>query len=389
MSIVKTIKDSAGNTFDLGVEATNVSGTLSIANGGTGATTANAAANALINGLPDWTADMTDTTKFIRQDTGGSATYGKVPGTSIWNYIKSKISSVLGLTESNYSGNAATATDYTASGGIATALAGKANEYADIVNVSTPISGWHIAHTSVNGKNRNPYFRAVVNITTWTSYASYKADECLGFIEINERMVGDVSTSNWNRNARIWSINARSAIGWALYEIRDTTNFTTDWYIGHYNSSNVKTMPANIQYCSLSIIPLAIEGNIIFDTSLTRQTAAMTMTDYWTTRATPWIGASQAGSDLGSTSVPVYVDANGQFQKATAVNATTITTSSGTDPVFRPVWFSYAGNNTKPVFNTNFQYNPGTNKLTADCDKVDGLHFSSTAGTDTSTVYLL
>ena len=71
--------------------ATNVTGTVAIANGGTGQTTAANAINALLNGLPTWTADPTDTTYFIRQDTGGSATYGKVQATTLWNYISGKL----------------------------------------------------------------------------------------------------------------------------------------------------------------------------------------------------------------------------------------------------------------------------------------------------------
>lgn len=71
--------------------ATNVTGTVAIANGGTGQTTAANAINALLNGLPTWTADPTDSTYFIRQDTGGSATYGKVKASTIWNYISGKL----------------------------------------------------------------------------------------------------------------------------------------------------------------------------------------------------------------------------------------------------------------------------------------------------------
>lgn len=71
--------------------AANVTGTVAIANGGTGQTTAANAINALLNGLPTWTADPTDSTYFIRQDTGGSATYGKVKASTIWNYISGKL----------------------------------------------------------------------------------------------------------------------------------------------------------------------------------------------------------------------------------------------------------------------------------------------------------
>lgn len=74
---------------------------LSIANGGTGKTTAEAAANALIGGLPTWTAEPSDNVYLIRRDTGGSLSFGQVKFSTVWNYIKSKIASVLGIGGSN------------------------------------------------------------------------------------------------------------------------------------------------------------------------------------------------------------------------------------------------------------------------------------------------
>ena len=64
--------------------------TIPITKGGTGQTTAKNAINALLNGLDTWTANPTDDTYFIRQDTNGAANYGKVKFSTIWNYIKTK-----------------------------------------------------------------------------------------------------------------------------------------------------------------------------------------------------------------------------------------------------------------------------------------------------------
>lgn len=75
------------DTTDLG----SMTGTLSISHGGTGGTTAQAAANNFLANLSNFTADPTDTTNFIRQDTGGSAAFGKVPASTIYNYIKGKM----------------------------------------------------------------------------------------------------------------------------------------------------------------------------------------------------------------------------------------------------------------------------------------------------------
>lgn len=67
---------------------------------------------------------------------------------------------------------------------------------------------------------------------------------------------------------------------------------------------------------------------------------------------------------IGSVSVPVYTNSNGVVTACTSVKATSITTTDGTTNATRPVWFSYNGDNTKPVINTNFQYNPSTQTLT-------------------------
>lgn len=48
-------------------------------------------ANSLISQLPVWTADPTDDTYFVRQDTGGGNTFARVKFLTIWNYIKTKV----------------------------------------------------------------------------------------------------------------------------------------------------------------------------------------------------------------------------------------------------------------------------------------------------------
>ena len=79
----------------------SMTGTLPVTHGGTGKTTANDAANNLISGLPAWTADPTDNTYFVRQDTGGTSTFGRVKFSTLWNYIKGKFSGTSPITFSN------------------------------------------------------------------------------------------------------------------------------------------------------------------------------------------------------------------------------------------------------------------------------------------------
>lgn len=88
-------------TGDVSGTASNVTGTVAVANGGTGKTTANDAADNLISGLPAWTANPTDDTYFVRQDIGGASTFGRVKFSTLWNYIKGKFSGTSPITFSN------------------------------------------------------------------------------------------------------------------------------------------------------------------------------------------------------------------------------------------------------------------------------------------------
>ena len=99
-----------GKTYD-GSSAVNA-GVQTIANGGTGQTTANAAANSFINSLVTGSSVPVDNDYFISQYVGGgttNTTYVRRPMSKLWEYIKGKISSVLGLTATDYSGKASTA----------------------------------------------------------------------------------------------------------------------------------------------------------------------------------------------------------------------------------------------------------------------------------------
>lgn len=128
LSTARTIRTNLASTstasFDGSANITpGVTGTLPVANGGTGQTTANTAANAFINSLSEGTATPSDADYYVSQYVGGgttTTTYHRRPISALWDYIKGKISSVLGLTSSSYGGNSATATALTTSAGSAT-----------------------------------------------------------------------------------------------------------------------------------------------------------------------------------------------------------------------------------------------------------------------------
>jgi hypothetical protein len=77
-----------GKTYN-GSAAIDV-GVIGAAYGGSGKTTLQDSANTYLDALPIWVADPTDDTYFIRQDTAGALSYGKVKFNTVYNYIKGK-----------------------------------------------------------------------------------------------------------------------------------------------------------------------------------------------------------------------------------------------------------------------------------------------------------
>ena len=81
---------TVGRTANGAYSILTTKNTVTIAQGGTSATTAGAAANNLLLGLPTWTANPTDDTYFIRRDTAGGDAFGQVKASTIYNYIAGK-----------------------------------------------------------------------------------------------------------------------------------------------------------------------------------------------------------------------------------------------------------------------------------------------------------
>ena len=84
----------------------NATGTLPVANGGTGATTAGGACTNLIGALTVADGDVTDATDIITSNNGGYAEqsdkqFYKRKGIKFWNYIKGKIGNVIKAVSAN------------------------------------------------------------------------------------------------------------------------------------------------------------------------------------------------------------------------------------------------------------------------------------------------
>lgn len=103
-----------GKTYD-GSEAVDA-GVQTVENGGTGATDAASGFNTLADGVRDSSIPADDEKMLLKP----SGTWYKTTCLDFWNYIKGKISSVLGLTKDNYGGKSAKSSfldEYVGAGG--------------------------------------------------------------------------------------------------------------------------------------------------------------------------------------------------------------------------------------------------------------------------------
>lgn len=130
-----TTKTDKTNVLTVNGSAT-ITTPLGVASGGTGATTEADAINNLINeGCTEETTDPVDNDYYICQSANGgttTTTYHRRKTSSLWNYIKGKISSALGLSETKLS-----TTDVSATG----AVSGKT------VSASSMVSGQTVKAT--------------------------------------------------------------------------------------------------------------------------------------------------------------------------------------------------------------------------------------------------
>ena len=121
-------------------------------------------ANTSLTALPDWTANPTDTTKLIRRDTGGASSFGQVTFSTVWNYIKSKIESLVLSTSTSSTSTTTAAT----SSAVKTAydLANQANSTAN-----TALSG-------LNGSYIYDHTFSITNgVATFTPHVYLKGAE--------------------------------------------------------------------------------------------------------------------------------------------------------------------------------------------------------------------
>ena len=105
------MKAKDGSTIELvdnrisDADITNWNGKLNV----DGSNATNEGVTAMMRKVPSGTADLNNDSSYFGDSTSDHAKIVRRPVLDLWNYIKRNISSVLGLTETNYSGKAATA----------------------------------------------------------------------------------------------------------------------------------------------------------------------------------------------------------------------------------------------------------------------------------------
>ena len=233
-----------GKTYD-GSSAIDA-GVQTVANGGTGVSTQADINKAFVGDLELGESDVTDGTEFVSSyasDNGFSDTNAinkpyKRKFSKVWNYIKDKIGSVLGLTANNYGGTAATILDYVKGTPIKVRWDGPGINSAE----------WYPAF-SADGSAIEPINRA--NIHAGTADFAYKIEP--NYTSVTLTTVTDVTT----KYIKVADCNWRQAgtlqvyLNGDCFEDRLIINFgggnaITPTLCGHYygNSSHVLSVIA-------------------------------------------------------------------------------------------------------------------------------------------------
>ena len=214
-----------GKTYD-GSSAVDA-GVQTVANGGTGVTTQADINKAFIGNLETGESDVTDGTEFVSSwvsDDGFA--YAEAVNTpyrrkfiKVWNYIKDKISSVLGLTKDSYGGTAATILDYVKGTPIKVRWGGSGINSAEWYpafnydgSAIEPINRTNI-HAGTADYARNMYYQNIdlssldktkfypLVVFSGTSFAEVAicSESLMGSAEYNQNRIHfDISTQGWS-----------------------------------------------------------------------------------------------------------------------------------------------------------------------------------------------
>ena len=266
--------DSKAASFDI----------LPTTKGGTGANAASQEqlTNTLINTLTVDSGTPTDADYYVGQYAGGgtkNTSYKRRTLLSLWNYIKGKISSVLGLTASSYAGKAATAG--TADKAVAD---GSGNNIANTYATKTELNAKQNSLTA--GKNitidgstisSDQVFVATYGTTKYAEVkAAYDAGKiCTVFKDKRYYYIKSVDTASImfassNGKDTLYSLTLSSADSWSTYtgQLQSKLTFDAAPTAGSNNpvtSKGIKTAIETVNAKGLTVKEISGEQVICFE----------------------------------------------------------------------------------------------------------------------------
>ena len=205
--------------------------TIPVENGGTGKTNATDAANQFMNALVTGSSTPVDADYYISQYAGGgtsTTTYHRRPMSALWEYIKGKISSILGLTATNYGGTSAKATADASGNTITTYYAPKSTAVTNVALATNKIT------KTINGTTTD-----VVTAATTSAYGITKLNSAT-----NSTSTTESATPSAVKTAYDLADTANGTANTALSGVNGTLIYDHTYTI----SSGVATFTAHV-YC--------------------------------------------------------------------------------------------------------------------------------------------
>lgn len=208
-TLSKKITDVENNITNIKVDADHFEGTLPISKGGTGGTTGQAAFDNIAAGVRTSTSPEDAETMLLH-----STSWYKTTVASFWEYIKEKISSVLGLTAGRYGGNSK-GISYTGEGDscvTANQTSGSFNGSQDGQWASYIICNHGNGNTYYHQAIRLPFFSNIPqyqrrlggSLLGWVSFAMQGEDASFPTVSVSNRLNIPTSAPSSPTNGDIW-----------------------------------------------------------------------------------------------------------------------------------------------------------------------------------------
>lgn len=263
------------------IASSKITGTLGVDHGGTGKTTAKDAANAFMNALDTGSSTPVDADYYISQYVSGgttTTTYHRRPMSALWEYVRSKISSVLGLTSTNYGGTSAKATADASGNTITSYYAPKSTAVTNVALATNKIT------KTINGTTTD-----VVTAATTSTYGITKLNTATNSTSTTEAATPSAvktaydlaGTANTTANTALSGVNGNLIYdhtftisnGIATFtphvyqkgqEV--TTNYAKSCFTWKYrliNGSEVTLTTKNDRGCDVTITDLGYGGHVI------------------------------------------------------------------------------------------------------------------------------